>query len=336
MSKLLFDSNPLIIIRELACKIGLNEAIVLQQVHYWVVNNKEKQRNFYDGRYWVYNSLTEWQENNFPFWSVDTVARAIKSLETKKILVSGNYNTDKRDRTKWYSIDYKLLDSVYNEPEEKEPEEQDEPEEEIDGECLNALPQNADMEGGVHFRKMHECINTETSLYTENTNQEQYIAKPQSPGLAKKIENLAKRVGVDTVNKDTVTNAQQKNDKCNDDSSKPEQIPPAVFEIFTHWNCKDIISHKSLSKEIQKEIEKALKKYSPADIKRYIDRYEKVLHDDSFFFSYKWTLGEFLKRSNGMSDFTDEGSKWTSYMARSQGESQKTEYQKNLEALMKL
>ena len=36
------------------------------------------------------------------------------------------------------------------------------------------------------------------------------------------------------------------------DSSKPEQIPPVVSDIFNHWNGKDIISHKSLTKEIFK------------------------------------------------------------------------------------
>lgn len=144
-----------------------------------------------------------------------------------------------------------------------------------------------------------------------------------------KLKELAKKAQQKEIDRERLSALPQNADMG-------EQIPPVVSDIFAHWNTKDIISHKSLTKEIQKEIEKALKKYSPSDIKRYIDRYEKVLHDTSFFFSYKWTLIEFLKRSNGIPDFTDEGSKWTSYMANSQKEPQKTEYQKNLEALMKL
>src|SRR5690606_14508938 len=34
---------------------------------------------------------------------------AIKNLESKKILITGNYNKLGIDRTKWYSIDYNVL-----------------------------------------------------------------------------------------------------------------------------------------------------------------------------------------------------------------------------------
>ncbi|HAW0453640.1 TPA: DUF968 domain-containing protein [Escherichia coli] len=33
---LLMTSQPIVINRDLACRIGLNEAIVLQQLHYWL------------------------------------------------------------------------------------------------------------------------------------------------------------------------------------------------------------------------------------------------------------------------------------------------------------
>lgn len=36
MSKLLIQESPVMIIPSLAVKIGLNEAVILQQIHYWV------------------------------------------------------------------------------------------------------------------------------------------------------------------------------------------------------------------------------------------------------------------------------------------------------------
>lgn len=108
MSNLLLDSYPLVIIPELACVIGLNEAIVLQQVHYWVNHNKERKQNFRDGRYWVYNSYRKWQEF-FPFWCERTVKTIFSRLEKDGLLISGNYNKSKLDKTKWYSIDYDAL-----------------------------------------------------------------------------------------------------------------------------------------------------------------------------------------------------------------------------------
>lgn len=43
MSKLLLDSNPLVIIPELAVAVGLNESIILQQLHYWRVKESQLQ-----------------------------------------------------------------------------------------------------------------------------------------------------------------------------------------------------------------------------------------------------------------------------------------------------
>ncbi len=36
MAKLLLNEQPLVVLPELACKIGLNEAIILQQLNYWL------------------------------------------------------------------------------------------------------------------------------------------------------------------------------------------------------------------------------------------------------------------------------------------------------------
>ncbi|SNS22343.1 hypothetical protein SAMN05446037_100696 [Anaerovirgula multivorans] len=113
MSKILLDSQPLVVIPELAAEIGLNEAIILQQINYWVLKNKAKNSNLRDGYYWTYNSYVEW-EKNFPFWSNSTIVRAIKKLETKKLLItSDKYNLVASDRTKWYRIDYKVLDDIF-------------------------------------------------------------------------------------------------------------------------------------------------------------------------------------------------------------------------------
>lgn len=107
MSKLLFDSNPLVIIPELAVAIGLNESIILQQLHYWL----QKSKNYYDGRAWVYNSIPEWCEQ-FPFLAQRTIERAMASLKSKELVITGNYNKMKADRTLWYSIDYERLEAI--------------------------------------------------------------------------------------------------------------------------------------------------------------------------------------------------------------------------------
>ncbi|MFG6173832.1 DnaD domain protein, partial [Staphylococcus aureus] len=107
MNKLLIDDYPIQVLPKLAELIGLNEAIVLQQIHYWLNNSKHK----YDGKTWIFNSYTEWQKQ-FPFWSLITIKRTIYSLEKQNLLLIGNYNKAKFDKTKWYSINYQTIEGM--------------------------------------------------------------------------------------------------------------------------------------------------------------------------------------------------------------------------------
>ncbi|WP_057510428.1 conserved phage C-terminal domain-containing protein [Staphylococcus simulans] len=104
MNNLLIDDYPILVLPKLATEIGLNEAIVLQQIHYWL----KKSNHNYDGRRWIYNSFPEWQKH-FPFWSVMTIKRTVYSLEKQDLLHVGNYNKAKFDKTKWYSVNYEKL-----------------------------------------------------------------------------------------------------------------------------------------------------------------------------------------------------------------------------------
>ncbi len=104
MSDLLLNEHPLIILPSLAVKVGLNEAIFLQQLHYWLL----KSNHVIDGEKWVYNSIPMWQEQ-FPFWSKETTRRIIRNLEDRDVLISGCFNSLKIDKTKWYRINYAKL-----------------------------------------------------------------------------------------------------------------------------------------------------------------------------------------------------------------------------------
>jgi len=163
MSKLLFDEQPLVISRELAKLIGLNEAIVLQQVHYWLEINRQANKNFRDGRYWTFNSMKNWHEDNFSFWSFDTVKRTFSSLEKRGYLVSGNYNRQSFDHTKWYSIDYESLETLNSS---------------ISAKCPNRLGQN----GAIDNVKMPQPIpEITTENNTESQSQRQTAKQKEEP-----------------------------------------------------------------------------------------------------------------------------------------------------------
>ena len=113
MSKYLIDDQPLIVLPKLAEKLGLNESLFLQQLHYWLL----QKRNIRDGYYWAFNSYPEWLKQ-FPFWSESTLKRTVTSLEKSGLVITGNYNSMKIDKTKWYRIDYKVLKEITKDIEE--------------------------------------------------------------------------------------------------------------------------------------------------------------------------------------------------------------------------
>lgn len=106
-------SKTLIVNTDLALVLGdLNEAIVLNQLNYWIEINKKAEKNLVDGKYWVYNSYSDWRINNFPYWSEKTIQRAFTRLENKGVVLSANYNKLAIDKTKWYTIDTEKLQEL--------------------------------------------------------------------------------------------------------------------------------------------------------------------------------------------------------------------------------
>ena len=107
-SSLLIQESPLTVQPNLAVLIGLNEAIFLQQLQYWI----SREAGICDeyGRRWIYNTVKQWNVQ-FPFWSESTIKRTIKSLEDQEVMLStviGNsYN-----KTKAYTINYELIEEL--------------------------------------------------------------------------------------------------------------------------------------------------------------------------------------------------------------------------------
>ena len=100
---LLLKVKPLVISPELACRIGLNEAIVLQQICYWLEDTTAGVD--YAGRRWVYNTIEEWNEQ-FPWWSSDTVKRALTSLKKSGLIYVEQLKKAQHDRTNYYAINH--------------------------------------------------------------------------------------------------------------------------------------------------------------------------------------------------------------------------------------
>jgi hypothetical protein len=107
MSSLLFDKDDILLVnRRLAAIVGLNEAIVLQQIDYWV--KKKRGGVEHQGCRWVFNSLDSWHAQ-FPFWSKDTVKRALAALKARGLIRVQKLAEAARDQTNYYTVDYKAV-----------------------------------------------------------------------------------------------------------------------------------------------------------------------------------------------------------------------------------
>ena len=96
-------------------KYGLEEAIFLHSLIFWYRTNRGNGQNFYDGRWWTYNSVKAY-EDIFPWWNAGQIRRIIGRCKEKGALLAGDYNQDRRDRTAWYSPSDELLE-LYGENE---------------------------------------------------------------------------------------------------------------------------------------------------------------------------------------------------------------------------
>lgn len=108
---LLIDEPPLQVLPSLATAIGLNRAIILQQLHYCLrlppprVYERE-------GRRWVRNTYANWKKYHFPFWDDATIKRHFLGLEEDGLVISRQYDMGRGAGDKFYSIDYERLREI--------------------------------------------------------------------------------------------------------------------------------------------------------------------------------------------------------------------------------
>lgn len=114
----LMDEYPHFFYPSLAERLGLNEAIVLQQIHSWIQTytkdpREYRDKHWHDGRWWIWNSYPDWHKK-LPYFSESTIKRVLANLREKGIVLVGNYNQLGIDRTNWYTINYDAYDKLWS------------------------------------------------------------------------------------------------------------------------------------------------------------------------------------------------------------------------------
>lgn len=106
-----------------AAKYGLQEAVVINFLQYWIGHNKKKGINNIDGYTWSYNSVKALCEK-FPYLTYKQIRATLDRLVILKVLFKSNYNATRYDRTCWYAFRNEtefVIDSTHTQSTDIEP-----------------------------------------------------------------------------------------------------------------------------------------------------------------------------------------------------------------------
>lgn len=108
MGKLLIDERPLTVLPSLVKCVGMERAVILQQIH-WLLELPNSGLE-HDGQHWVWGNYPQWCADYFTFWEPDTLRKHIVQLEKDGYLFS--VQARGFDRTKAYRINTKKIDEI--------------------------------------------------------------------------------------------------------------------------------------------------------------------------------------------------------------------------------
>jgi hypothetical protein len=87
---------------EIAKKVGVNAAVIYQNIVWWTQKNAANKQNVRDGHVWTYNSRAAFGRL-FPYLTQSQIKTAISKLVDTGLLLKGEYNVANYDKTNWYS-----------------------------------------------------------------------------------------------------------------------------------------------------------------------------------------------------------------------------------------
>jgi hypothetical protein len=89
---------------EIAVEYGIEEAILIHHFAYWIGGHASNNINLRDGRYWSYDKAESLYKILPEFKNKKRIEYCINKLVEKDILMKGNFNELKFDRTLWYTF----------------------------------------------------------------------------------------------------------------------------------------------------------------------------------------------------------------------------------------
>ena len=126
--------------KTIARKCGMLAAAIYQHIAFWVEKNAANERHAHGGRYWTYSSIAAFGKI-FDYASPKQIRNAIDKLIDAGLVITGDFNQNRYDRTKWYTTtDDSSIAPPGMESEENNHSEIDESDEEKDKKVISSFP----------------------------------------------------------------------------------------------------------------------------------------------------------------------------------------------------
>lgn len=93
-----YSFNP-----DIAMICGVRGAVIFEYLWFWTQKNEKENRNFHEGRYWVFVTYSALRER-FPYLSMFQLREAIRKLVDTGLILTGRFNAKGYDRTTWYTV----------------------------------------------------------------------------------------------------------------------------------------------------------------------------------------------------------------------------------------
>ncbi|MDD5589226.1 MAG: hypothetical protein PHP92_04180 [Candidatus Nanoarchaeia archaeon] len=166
------------------------------------------------------------------------------------------------------------------------------------------------------FKKICKCglmekyIKKEGGVYTafrinESIYKSLIDSKNNDGGIDSKVDrSTQKSIGIDSKVETPIDSKVDTKDsliKRNESIKLKEDIYTSIFDF---WNSLKLKHHRKLTNDMKVKINKQLETYSDNEIKQAIKRYDEIVNSVDYYFTYKWSLENFLQR--GIKSFDDD------------------------------
>lgn len=318
----------------IAKKYGFAEAILLQSIYNWCNYNKKNNKNNFDDKYWMYNTKKDFLAEYPYLKNINTISNALKVLKNEGLILTGNFNNS-CTRTTWYAVTDKAIQelsehSCVGDPQTNIPtadisqdDEKIEPSESPKSLIINSEIKITDNE----YCKKEQLIIPKPDTGTPNARDQTPISANSDIRMSENKHTYVRNQTLISVNPDIrmsenrhITNNNTNNlnsiyieREINKEKEEKSELDKICLSIFDCWNNANIMNCDNLTPALKGIIRYSLKFFSEEQIKLCINRYETILHDKTYFYSYPCSLKAFLTKSNAIKDFMDNGDKWIAY-----------------------